>query len=144
MSQLCAEILVSEHLTFEETTDGIRVLVTPVYLEAQSDPEEGQHVWAYQVRIENTGADTVQLLTRRWRITNAHGHVHEVIGDGVVGDKPTLRPGDDYEYASGTPLSTPSGFMTGIFQMIDLTGRRFAVKVPAFSLDAPSPIRAVH
>lgn len=134
----------SELLTFEETTDDILVQVTPVYLEDRSDPEEGQHVWAYQVRIENTGQDTVQLLTRRWRITNAHGFVHEVIGDGVVGDKPTLRPGDHYEYASGTPLSTPSGFMTGIFQMINLAGQRFAVQVPAFSLDAPDTVRAVH
>ncbi len=134
----------SEHLTFEETTDGIRVLVTPVYLDDRSDPEEGQYVWAYQVRIENTGDNTVQLLTRRWRITDATGHVNEVIGDGVVGDKPTLRPGENYEYASGTPLSTPSGFMTGIFQMVDLTGRRFAVQVPAFSLDAPDGSRAVH
>ncbi len=130
--------------TFEQTTDGIRVSVAAAYLEEQSDADENRHVWAYQVRLENTGTMTVQLLTRRWRITDGGGRAHEVIGDGVVGDKPVLKPGDHFEYSSGTPLSTSSGFMTGIFQMIDNAGRRFAVQVPAFSLDGPEPRRAVH
>ena len=130
--------------TFEETTDGVRILVTPIYLSDQSDAEDGRYVWAYQVRIENQSASQVQLLTRRWRITDGNGAVHEVIGDGVVGDQPVLAPGDDYEYSSGTPLTTPSGFMSGIFQMIDADGRRFAAKVPAFSLDGPGARSAVH
>ena len=130
--------------TFEETTDGILVQVTPVYLPDQSAPDEGRHVWAYQVRIENQGGGAVQLLTRRWRITDGNGKVHEVIGDGVVGDQPVLNPGADYEYSSGTPLATATGFMTGIFQMIDAAGRRFAVKVPAFSLDGPESRGVVH
>lgn len=134
----------AQYQTFEETTDGIRVQVTPVYLPDQSDPEEKRFVWAYQVRIENLGGTAVQLLTRRWRITDATGKVHEVIGDGVVGDKPVLQPGGDYEYSSGTPLATSSGFMTGIFQLIDGGGRRFAVRVPAFSLDGPDPRGVVH
>ncbi len=134
----------TELQAFEQITDGIRVLVASAYIEDQSDPDENRHVWAYQVRIENLGAQPVQLLTRRWRITDGNGRAHEVIGDGVVGDKPVLRPGDHYEYSSGTPLATSTGFMTGIFQMIDATGRRFAVQVPAFSLDGPEPPRAVH
>lgn len=129
---------------FEQTTDGIRVLVAAAYIEAQSDADENRHVWAYQVRLENLGKVPVQLLTRRWRITDGNGRAHEVIGDGVVGDKPVLNPGDHYEYSSGTPLATQTGFMTGIFQMIDASGRRFAVQVPAFSLDGPEPPRAVH
>jgi len=129
---------------FEQTTDGIRVMVGAAYLDEQSDPDENHHVWAYQVRIENQGAEPVQLLTRRWRITDGNGRAHEVIGDGVVGEKPILQPGDHYEYSSGTPLSTSTGFMTGIFQMIDGAGRRFCVQVPPFSLDGPEPPRAVH
>ena len=135
---------VAELQTFEETTEGIVVQVTPVYLPEQSEPDDGRHVWAYQVRLLNSGTDTVQLVTRRWRITDGNGQVHEVIGDGVVGDQPVLKPGDTYEYSSGTPLSTPSGFMTGIFQMIDTSGRRFAIRVPTFSLDKPGPRGAVH
>ncbi|MEX0694882.1 MAG: Co2+/Mg2+ efflux protein ApaG [Rhodospirillales bacterium] len=134
----------SELQSFEQTTDGICVQVASMYLEQQSDAEENRYVWAYQVRIINRGPVPVQLLTRRWRITDGHGHAHEVIGDGVVGNKPVLQPGADYEYSSGTPLSTATGFMTGIFQMIDGLGRRFAVQVPAFSLDGPDFKGAVH
>lgn len=129
---------------FEDMTDGILVQVTPAYLSEQSDPSEGRFVWAYQVRLFNQSPATVQLLTRRWRITDAQGRVHEVIGDGVVGEKPVLRPGESYEYSSGTPLGTPSGFMAGIFQVIDTSGRRFAVRVPTFSLDGPGARGVVH
>lgn len=134
----------NEFPTFEQTTDGIRVQVASAYIDSQSDPDENRHVWAYQVRIENLSEETVQLLTRRWRITDGNGRAHEVIGDGVVGEKPVLEPGDHYEYSSGTPLATSTGFMTGIFQMIDASGRRFSVQVPAFSLDGPELPRAVH
>ncbi|MBO6947853.1 MAG: Co2+/Mg2+ efflux protein ApaG [Rhodospirillales bacterium] len=134
----------TELQAFEQITDDIRVLVASAYIEEQSDPDENRHVWAYQVRVENLGTQPVQLLTRRWRITDGNGRAHEVIGDGVVGDKPVLKPGDHYEYSSGTPLATSTGFMTGVFQMIDGNGRRFVVQVPAFSLDGPEPPRAVH
>ena len=70
-------------------------------------------VWAYHVRIQNDGRDTVQLLTRHWMITDSQGHLHEVRGEGVVGKQPVLRPGEAFEYASGTPLATPSGIMMG-------------------------------
>ena len=129
---------------YQEQTHGVVIAVSPEYLPDHSDPDEGRHVWAYHVRIENHGNTPVQLLYRHWRIADAKGASHEVIGDGVVGEKPVLRPGDSYQYSSGTPLETSSGFMAGIFQVVDSVGNRFAVKVPTFSLDQPGARGAVH
>lgn len=122
---------------FEETTRQITIKVRPYFLDGQSEPESGRFVWAYHVRIENHGSDTVQLLTRHWRITDAKGVLQEVRGDGVVGKQPVLKPGETFEYASGTPLSTPSGIMVGTYQMRSQGGEEFDVHVPAFSLDSP-------
>ena len=116
----------------------------PFYLDEQSDPDENHFVWAYHVRIENNGARTVQLKTRHWRITDSHGNVQEVRGDGVVGEQPVLTPGQAFEYTSGTPLSTPSGFMVGTYQMEAESGERFDVNIPAFSLDSPHQAGQVH
>lgn len=127
---------------YNEITESISVTVKPIYLEDQSSPVENHYVWAYQVRIENAGGETVQLLNRYWQITDSMGRVQEVRGVGVVGEQPTLRPGESFEYTSGTPLPTPSGIMLGIYEMESKTGRRFDVAVPAFSLD--SPHQAVH
>ena len=122
---------------YSETTNAIRVTVKPIYLDDQSSPADGHFVWAYQVSIENTGRETVQLLTRHWRITDSLGRVQEVRGAGVVGEQPVLSPGDSFEYTSGTPLSTPSGIMVGSYNMEADSGERFDVAVPAFSLDSP-------
>ncbi len=122
---------------YDQTTRSIHVTVKPIYLEEQSSPIESHYVWAYQVRIENEGRETVQLLNRRWQITDSLGRVQEVIGAGVVGEQPTLKPGEYFEYTSGTPLSTPSGVMVGSYEMQSSSGRRFDVAVPAFSLDSP-------
>ncbi len=122
---------------YDETTRSIRVTVEPIYLDDQSSPSDNHYVWAYQVRIENKGDDTVQLLHRYWRITDALGRVQEVRGAGVVGEQPTLKPGESFEYASGTPLPTPSGIMVGSYEMETAQGTRFDVAVPAFSLDSP-------
>ena len=122
---------------YHETTDSIYISVQPVYLDDQSSPTENHYVWAYQVRIENQGGGTVQLINRYWRITDSLGRVQEVRGAGVVGEQPTLKPGEAFEYTSGTPLPTPSGIMVGSYEMEDETGRRFDVAVPAFSLDSP-------
>jgi ApaG protein len=135
---------VSESKGYAETTGAITVTVEPIYLEDQSDPDENHFVWAYHVRIENHGQRTVQLMTRHWRITDSLGKVHEVRGDGVVGEQPVLTPGGTFEYTSGTPLSTPSGIMDGSYQMVSETGERFDVKIPAFSLDSPHHRRQVH
>jgi ApaG protein len=122
---------------FSETTRSIKVTVKPVYLEDQSAPADNHYVWAYHVRIENQGRETVQLRRRHWRITDGFGRVQEVRGPGVIGEQPLLAPGASYEYTSGTPLSTPSGIMVGTYEMETPQGESFAVAIPAFSLDSP-------
>lgn len=122
---------------YTQTTRSITVTVMPTYLDDQSSPEESHYVWKYHIRIENGGGDTVQLRTRYWRITDSLGRVQEVRGAGVVGEQPVLKPGESYEYTSGTPLPTPSGIMVGAYQMESQSGERFDVDVPAFSLDSP-------
>ena len=122
---------------YSQVTRDIRIIVRPIYLEEQSAPEESHYVWAYQVRIENQGRETVQLLNRYWHITDAAGHVQEVRGPGVVGEQPVLKPGEIFEYTSGTPLKTPSGIMAGNYEMTTEQGSRFEVAIPAFSLDRP-------
>lgn len=130
---------------YSQTTRGIRVSVHPFYLEDQSEPETNHFVWAYRVKIENRGEVAVQLLRRTWRITDAHGRVQHVHGAGVVGEQPLLEPGEAFEYTSGTPLETPSGFMTGAYHMmITASGEPFDVAIPTFSLDSPHQNRRVH
>ncbi len=130
---------------YATTTRGIRVSVRSFYLDDQSEPEEGQYVWAYRVRIENTGGEPVQLLARSWRITDARGRTVEVNGEGVVGEQPSLDPGEAFEYTSGTPLETPTGFMAGAYHMVATrSGERFEVEIPAFSLDSPHQSGRLH
>ena len=128
--------------SYTATTRDIRVTVEPTYLDDQSAPADNHFVWAYTVTIENMGRETVQLLTRHWKITDARGDLHEVRGSGVIGEQPTLEPGDKYEYTSGTPLATPSGIMMGTYQMENERGEEFDIAIPAFSLDSPyQPVR---
>ncbi|MDP1964038.1 MAG: Co2+/Mg2+ efflux protein ApaG [Reyranella sp.] len=122
---------------YTATTRAICVTVRPQYLPDQSDPAKSQYVWAYQVRIENKGDFTVQLRSRHWKITDGLGRLQEVKGPGVVGKTPMLRPGDVFEYTSGTPLSTPSGIMGGTYQMVSESGENFDIEIPVFSLDTP-------
>ncbi len=129
---------------YTATTRAIRVTVTPQYLPDQSDPAKSQYVWAYQVRIENKGTDTVQLRSRHWKITDGIGRFQEVKGAGVVGKTPMLRPGDVFEYSSGTPLSTPSGIMAGTYQMVSEQGEKFDIEIPTFSLDMPTEKRHLN
>jgi ApaG protein len=127
---------------YSATTRSIKVTVEPQYLEDQSSPVDDHFVWAYRVRIENHGGETVRLRRRHWRITDGMGRVQEVRGPGVVGEQPVLAPGQAFEYTSGTPLSTPSGIMVGTYQMETGSGEHFEVDIPAFSLDSPhQPIR---
>jgi ApaG protein len=128
----------SETAAFNAVTRGLRVTVRAFYLADQSDPEQGRHVWAYRVRIANEGRETVQLLKRSWSITDGMGRTQHVHGDGVVGEQPVLEPGEVFEYTSGTPLATSSGFMRGQYHMVvTATGERFDAEIPAFSLDSP-------
>jgi ApaG protein len=122
---------------YSEITRSIKVSVKPFYLEDQSSPAEGRYVWAYHVRIENRGLETVQLRNRHWQITDSRGQMQEVRGAGVVGEQPVLAPGESFEYTSGTPLPTPSGIMVGSYEMETRAGDSFWVRVPAFSLDSP-------
>ena len=122
---------------YEQTTRAIKVVVKPIFLEDQSSPADNHYVWAYHVRIENGGAETVQLRRRHWQITDAVGRIQEVRGAGVVGEQPVLQPGDAFEYTSGTPLPTPSGIMVGSYEMETRDGATFEVAIPAFSLDSP-------
>ena len=122
---------------YSETTRSIIITVKPFYLEDQSSPAEDHYVWAYHVRIENQGKETVQLRSRHWKITDGRGQVQEVRGPGVVGEQPVLGPGESFEYTSGTPLPTPSGIMVGSYQMETRGGENFSVQIPAFSLDSP-------
>ena len=130
-------------LPYSSTTGSIRVMVKPQFLEDQSEPTENHFVWAYHVRIENNGERTVQLLNRHWTITDAFGRIQEVRGPGVVGEQPVLGPGESFEYTSGTPLGTPSGIMSGTYEMAD-DDDLFEVVIPAFSLDSPYQPGQVH
>ena len=129
---------------YETVTKGIRVRVTPAYVEEQSSPDEGYYFWAYTVDIANDGEVQVQLKTREWRITDANGKLETVRGPGVVGQTPVLAPGQSFTYTSGCPLTTPSGIMVGSYQMQFSDGRLINVAIPAFSLDSPSVRRSVN
>lgn len=129
---------------YKATTRAIQVTVEPQYLPDQSEPATSQYVWAYKVRIENGGDVAVQLRGRHWKITDGLGRLQEVKGPGVVGKTPLLRPGEVFEYTSGTPLSTPSGIMGGTYQMVDEAGVKFDIEIPTFSLDTPTVQRSLN
>jgi ApaG protein len=129
---------------YEAITRGIQVTVEPTFLEDDSAPAQNHYFWAYTVEITNNGAETVQLLSRYWRITDAAGQTQEVRGPGVVGEQPTLAPGDSFRYTSGVPLRTPSGIMLGWYRMETEDGEHFEVEIPAFSLDSPYAMGSVN
>ncbi len=129
---------------YEARTRDIVVRVRPEYRPDQSEPDERRWVWAYQIEVENHGAVTVQLLTRRWVITDGAGRVEVVEGPGVVGEQPTLKPGEAFRYVSGCPLPTPSGVMEGSYGMEAEGGEQFPIDVPTFSLDLPGERRTVN
>jgi ApaG protein len=129
---------------YEAVTRGIRIRVTPQYLEEESAPDERRYLWAYTIDISNEGGETVQLRSRHWRITDADGRTEEVRGPGVVGQTPVIQPGASFSYTSGCPLGTPSGIMVGSYQMTTEAGELFNVAVPAFSLDSPHARRSLN
>ncbi|MBI29162.1 MAG: Protein ApaG [Alphaproteobacteria bacterium MarineAlpha5_Bin11] len=130
---------------YSKTTKKINIKVEPFYLEEQSVPSESHYVWAYKIVIDNKSKDTVKLKNRYWKIIDSTGNYHEVRGSGVVGEQPILKPGDKFEYTSGAPLNTPSGFMVGHYEMENnIDGRKFDVDIPLFSLDSPHSNNQVH
>ena len=115
-----------------------QVDVQPRFLRAQSAPEQGLFVFAYTIKITNTGQVVAQLISRTWNVNDANGHTEKVKGLGVVGQQPLLKPGDTFEYTSGTRLRTPTGTMHGSFFCVAEDGEKFDVDVPMFVLDALS------
>jgi ApaG protein len=118
------------------TTRGITVRVAVSYLAEQSDPATGRWFWSYHIRIENGSELSVQLLSRSWQIVDGHGTVHDVHGEGVVGEMPLIPPGGSFDYVSGCPLDTPSGHMSGTYRMVDEDGTAFDVAIPRFLLSS--------
>jgi ApaG protein len=129
---------------YRAVTREIEVTVAPRFMSERSSPEGGYYFWAYTISLVNHGPETVQLKTRHWRITDATGKLQEVKGAGVVGEQPVLRPGDSYEYTSGVPLPTPSGFMMGTYGMVTAGGEPFDIAIPAFSLDSSEGCRTIN
>ena len=129
---------------YRAVTRKIEVTVTPRFVSERSSPGNGYFFWAYTINITNLGVETVQLKTRHWRITDALGRLQEVKGPGVVGEEPTLKAGESFEYTSGVPLPTPSGFMTGTYGMVSASGEGFDVEIPAFSLDSAQEKRTLN
>jgi ApaG protein len=119
----------------------ITVTVRTTYLEEQSDPDLERYVFAYTITIANTGTQAAQLVSRHWIITDAEERVQEVRGLGVVGEQPMLKPGEAFEYTSGTAMNTPVGTMRGTYQMIAEDGEHFDAEIPSFVLAMP---RTLH
>jgi ApaG protein len=119
----------------------ITVAVVSRYIAEQSQPDADRYVFAYTIRIANAGSVAARLISRHWVITDANGKVEEVRGDGVVGEQPWLRPGEDFHYTSGAVLETPVGTMRGSYHMLADDGRHFDATIAQFTLSVP---RTVH
>jgi ApaG protein len=115
-------------------TRGVAVRVAVSFLAEQSDPSSNRWFWSYHVRIENGSEVAVQLLSRSWQIVDGRGTMHEVHGEGVVGEMPLIAPRASFDYVSGCPLDTPSGTMSGSYRMVDEDGTAFDVDIPRFQL----------
>jgi ApaG protein len=122
------------------TSHPIRVYVESEFIPGQSNPDEKRFVFAYTITISNLGKEPAQLMTRHWLITDANGKIQEVRGDGVVGAQPRLKPGQSFQYTSGTVIETPVGSMQGSYQMVDDEGNKFDATIPPFSLAVPGMV----
>lgn len=129
---------------YEQKTRNVIVRVEPEFLAEQSSPEDDRYIWAYTVEIENQGTEDLQVVKRFWKIADRDGQVQEVYGEGVVGEKPMLKPGETFRYTSGAPLSAPSGIMLGHYGLKTEEGEQYDVDIPAFSLDSPFEIRTLN
>jgi ApaG protein len=118
----------------------ISVSVMPAYIADQSHPENANYVFSYTVTIVNEGKVPARLLTRHWIITDGDGSIQEVRGEGVVGEQPYLKPGQGFQYTSGTRMKTPFGSMTGSYQMMADDGVAFDAQIPEFYLLAPKTL----
>ncbi len=121
----------------EEKICDIRIQVVTSYIDDQSEPDSDRYVFAYTITITNEGDVAAKLISRHWVITDANGKVQEVSGDGVVGEQPHLRPGEEFRYSSGAVLETPVGAMQGLYRMQAENGVDFDAPIPAFTLAVP-------
>jgi len=124
----------------DTTTRGIRVQVETFYDEERSSPQENYYFFSYHVRISNVGRETAQLVSREWYITDGNGDSQRVQGEGVVGEKPVLAPGEEFEYTSFCPLTTPVGAMQGSYRMVLQNGESFEAEIAPFSLAVPHAV----
>lgn len=122
---------------YRATTRSVQVTVEPQFMPERSSEDQPIFFWAYTIEITNQGEHPIQLVSRRWVIVDAIGREEIVEGLGVVGEQPLLGPGESFEYTSGVPLTTPTGIMSGSYQMTGQDGNAFDIEIPAFSLDSP-------
>ncbi|MEW4981655.1 MAG: Co2+/Mg2+ efflux protein ApaG [Cycloclasticus sp.] len=125
----------------EQKLQDIQIDVDTAYIASSSEPEAARYVFAYSITIKNTGNIEAQLLSRHWIITDANGKVQEVHGEGVVGEKPHLQPGESFQYTSGAVIETSVGAMQGSYDLLDSDGEKFSATIPPFSLSIP---RTLH
>ena len=125
----------------ETTKYHVAVTAVATFVPEQSDEQENRYVFAYTITITNTGAVAAQLLRRHWIITDASNQIQEVSGLGVVGEQPYLRPGESFQYSSGSSINTPVGTMRGTYQMVAEDGIKFDAEIPEFVLSVP---RVLH
>ncbi len=118
----------------------IDIEVLPTFIAEQSDPATNHYVFSYTVTIRNNGSVPAKLLTRHWVITDGDGVTQEVKGDGVIGEQPHLRPGEGFQYTSGTFMNTPFGTMHGSYQMVADSGEKFDAEIPTFQLSMPNAL----
>jgi len=118
----------------------IDIKVLPAYIADQSDPKNNHYVFSYTVTITNNGSTPAKLLTRHWIITDGDGQTQEVKGDGVIGEQPHLKPGEGFQYTSGTFMNTPFGTMHGSYQMVSDEGEQFDADIPSFQLSVPNTL----
>ena len=134
----------ADHAVYEARTRDILVRVAPSYLAEESDSEASRFIFGYVIEIENHGQETVTLVSRHWRIVDALNRLEEVRGSGVVGEQPELKPKEAFRYNSFCPLRTPSGGMSGSYQMVTAEGESFEVEIPEFSLHLPGATRRMN
>ncbi|HEY7809678.1 MAG TPA: Co2+/Mg2+ efflux protein ApaG [Allosphingosinicella sp.] len=120
------------------TSNGVTVRVAVSFLPEQSEPARGRWFWAYHIRIENGRPAPVQLISREWTIADGRGGRHDIAGDGVVGEQPVIEPGGSFDYVSGCPLNTPTGWMEGRYRMMGAEEQSFLAEIPRFPLVAPA------
>lgn len=122
---------------YEAITDGVRIRVRPKFLHDESEPARAKFMWQYTVEVENESDRIWTIVRRHWKIVDSAGRLQAVDGEGVIGQMPTVGPGQRFSYTSGAPLATPSGMMTGTYDLVDDEGEEMVARIPAFSLDSP-------